>query len=93
MDARSEARNVFDRFNNGIVGLFQSVMNVRPSIFCVCVVPCRPRLCDGLTAGPRNPTKRLQSSYFRKLILSLNTPEGLMRKAEKVKLFAELILC
>jgi hypothetical protein len=53
---RSKAWTVFARLNTGIVGLNPTEgMDVCLRLFCVYVVLCRYRPCDGLISRPRSP--------------------------------------
>jgi hypothetical protein len=55
--ARSEAWTVFARSNTGIVCSNPTLgMNVRVRLFCVCVVTCKQRPCEGLITRQRSLT-------------------------------------
>jgi hypothetical protein len=58
--AGHSGRAVFARLNTGIVGSNPARgMDVCLRLFCVCVVLCRYRPCDGLITRSRSPTNHL----------------------------------
>jgi hypothetical protein len=87
---RSKAWIVFSLSNIWIVGSNPTrCMDVYPRFFCVCVVLCRWRTCDGLIPRPRSPADCFECSYFQinlrcfrsqRLILMGNRPQDLIRK-------------
>jgi hypothetical protein len=56
--------NVFDSSKSGILGIPLEAGMFYSPFFCICIVLCRQRPCDGLIPRLRSPTNYLQDSSF-----------------------------